>query len=100
MGSARSPVVANGTAAARCCSRRSGGFCQVLEGRVVMPDNPKRSFRSVTLGARADSWLETGDRLVYVLVAGLFLVAALAMAAYSVATFVQDIQGDFPLDLI
>jgi uncharacterized membrane protein (DUF373 family) len=65
-----------------------------------MPDNPRPSSRSASFGARVDAWLESGDRIVYILVACLFLVAALGMAAYSVGTFVHDIRGDFPLDLI
>ena len=48
----------------------------------------------------AGAWLERADRLVYVLVAVLFLGAAVAMGVYSVATFLRDIRGDFPLDLI
>ncbi|HYM14452.1 MAG TPA: phosphate-starvation-inducible PsiE family protein [Dehalococcoidia bacterium] len=37
---------------------------------------------------------------MYVLVAVLFLAAAIAMGGYSIATFVQHVRGDFPLDII
>ena len=44
--------------------------------------------------------LAHGDKLVYASVGLLFLTAALAMGAYSVVVFVQDIRDDFTLDLI
>src|SRR5437762_2333592 len=43
------------------------------------------------------TWADEG---LYFLVAVLFLVAAAAMGVYSVITFVQNIQDDFPLDVI
>ncbi len=52
------------------------------------------------LSAFFEPWLEWSDRAVYLLVAVLFLAAALAMAAYSVWTFVDHLNDDFPLDLI
>ena len=52
------------------------------------------------LSALMEPWLEWADRAVYVLVAVLFLAAALAMGGYSVWTFVQHLNDDFPLDLI
>ncbi len=45
-------------------------------------------------------WLEWADRALYVLVALLFLGAALAMGAYSVVTFVREARHEFPLQLI
>src|SRR3979411_1820241 len=48
---------------------------------------------------RALYWLEHADRLVYSLVAMLFLAAAVAMTLYSVATFVAG-QQEFPLRLV
>ena len=47
-----------------------------------------------------EPWLEEADRYVYVLVAVLFLVAAVAMGCYSVYTFLKNISSDFPLDVI
>src|ERR1700704_4259422 len=52
------------------------------------------------LSAFFEPWLEWSDRAVYLLVAVLFLAAALAMAGYSVWTFVDHLHDDFPLDLI
>lgn len=48
----------------------------------------------------AARWLESADELVYVVVAVLFLVAAVAMGAYSVITFVRDLRNEFTLRLI
>src|SRR3979490_1841091 len=48
---------------------------------------------------RALYWLEHADRLVYSLIAMLFLAAAVAMTLYSVATFVAG-QQEFPLRLV
>ena len=48
----------------------------------------------------AEHWLGQADRVVYVLVAVLFLGAAVAMGCYAVGTFVRDLRGDFTLDLI
>ena len=44
--------------------------------------------------------LEMADRAIYALVGFLFLLAALGMGIYSCVTFVQNLQDDFPLDLI
>jgi uncharacterized membrane protein (DUF373 family) len=52
--------------------------------------------RSVEIAA---TFLDRIDRLVYSIIAVLFLVAALAMAAYSVVIFVAG-RDDFPLRLI
>jgi uncharacterized membrane protein (DUF373 family) len=52
-----------------------------------------------SLHAGATALLDRVDGLVYAVIAGLFLVAALAMAVYSVAFFVTG-QADFPLRLI
>lgn len=45
-------------------------------------------------------WLDWADRAVYVLVALLFLLAAVAMGIYAVITFLQHLHDDFPLQLI
>lgn len=55
--------------------------------------------RSLLSGA-GNRWLEHADQLIYWLVGLLFLVAAMAMVAYSVITFAEDFTGDFPLALI
>ena len=47
-----------------------------------------------------EAWLEQADRALYVLVAILFLVAALAMGRYSLVTFFRHVSDDFPLDVI
>lgn len=47
-----------------------------------------------------ERWLERADKAVYLLVAGLFLAAALLMAGYSVIVFARHLRDDFPLDLI
>ena len=52
------------------------------------------------VSAVVEPWLEWGDRAVYVLVAALFLTAAVAMAGYSVWTFADHLQDDFTLALI
>jgi uncharacterized membrane protein (DUF373 family) len=50
--------------------------------------------------AFAAPWIEFADRALYVIVAVLFLVAALAMAGYAVVTFAQHFGEDFPLRLV
>ncbi|GAC1485939.1 MAG: hypothetical protein NVS1B1_00700 [Candidatus Limnocylindrales bacterium] len=45
-------------------------------------------------------WIEAADRALYVGTAVLFLVAALAMIAYALITFIQHIGEDFPLTLV
>ncbi len=47
-----------------------------------------------------DRGLDMADRAIYVAVAALFLVAAIAMGGYSIGTFVRHLSGDFPLDII
>jgi len=47
-----------------------------------------------------ETWLEQADRALYVLVAILFLIAAVAMGAYSLVTFFRHLNDDFPLDVI
>ena len=47
-----------------------------------------------------ETWLERADVAVYVMIAVLFLLAAMAMGVYSVVTFFQHINDDFPLDII
>lgn len=55
----------------------------------------RRDFRKV-----ADMWLDWGDRAVYILVAILFLAAAVAMGIYAVANFIQHFREGFPEQLI
>jgi uncharacterized membrane protein (DUF373 family) len=57
------------------------------------------SAKRESVYARTVYWLEHADRLVYSLIALLFLAAAVAMTIYSVATFVAGSQ-DFPLRLV
>jgi len=45
-------------------------------------------------------WLEWADRGVYLVVAVLFLLAALAMGGYAVVMFVRSARHGFPLQLI
>jgi uncharacterized membrane protein (DUF373 family) len=45
-------------------------------------------------------FLEWADQALYVLVAVLFFVAAVAMAGYSVETFIKHISDSFPVDVI
>ena len=52
------------------------------------------------LRAGVESWLETADQALYILVAVLFLVAAIAMGGYSIITFLKHIGDEFPLDII
>jgi uncharacterized membrane protein (DUF373 family) len=47
-----------------------------------------------------ETWLERADVAVYAMIAVLFLAAAIAMGVYSVVTFFQHINDDFPLDVI
>ena len=54
-----------------------------------------REFRKV-----ADTWLDWGDRVVYILVAILFLAAAVAMGVYAVVNFLQHYHEGFPEQLI
>src|SRR5262249_5657551 len=48
----------------------------------------------------SESLLELVDSSLYVVIAFLFFVAAVAMAGYSVVTFIENVSGDFPLDVI
>lgn len=57
------------------------------------------SAKRESVYARTMYWLEHADRLVYSLIALLFLAAAVGMTIYSVATFVAGNQ-DFPLRLV
>ncbi len=60
----------------------------------------KRARDEPRLHSIVEPWLDMADRAVYLLVAVLFLVAALAMGGYSVAVFVRHIGSDFPLDIV
>src|SRR5205814_8544919 len=57
-----------------------------------MKEEPRLAF--------PEQWLEHADRALYILVAVLFLVAAVAMGGYSLVTFIQNLGGDFPLGVI
>src|SRR5262249_968262 len=50
--------------------------------------------------ASPERWLELADRALYVFVALLFLVAAVAMGGDSLYTFAKNVGGDLPLDVI
>ena len=57
--------------------------------------------RKTPLSQRVDPLLEWADGILYVAVAVLFFLAALALGVYSVATFVQHLRdNDFPVVLI
>jgi uncharacterized membrane protein (DUF373 family) len=47
-----------------------------------------------------ETWLERADVAVYVMIAVLFLAAAMAMGVYTVITFFQHVNDNFPLDII
>ena len=49
---------------------------------------------------RAEAWLDRADQGIYILVALLFLAAALAMGIYALVTFAVHIRDDFLLQLI
>lgn len=48
------------------------------------------------LNAATGPWLDWTDNALYVLVAILFLVAAIAMGVYSVVHFAENLDGDIP----
>ena len=60
-----------------------------------MADRNSNALKRIT-----ETWLERADVAVYAMVAVLFLGAAVAMGVYSVVTFFQHINDDFPLDII
>jgi uncharacterized membrane protein (DUF373 family) len=60
------------------------------------PDSPRRRG----LLRLTELWLARADRTVYVWVALLFLLAAVAMTVYSVLTFVLHLGQNFPLQLV
>ena len=78
---------------------RAGTNPGVRYASATMADHTRPQRRSLLTGA-GNRWLEHADQLIYWLVGLLFLVAALAMVAYSVTTFAQDFNGNFPLGLI
>jgi uncharacterized membrane protein (DUF373 family) len=47
-----------------------------------------------------EGWLDGADRAIYIMVASLFLAAAIAMGVYAIITFIEHIQEDFLLQLI
>src|SRR6266566_5236666 len=51
-------------------------------------------------GSVIETWIERADQAIYLVVALLFLVAALAMGGYSVVTFVRNFSDDIPLDVV
>lgn len=60
-----------------------------------MAERNDNALRRIT-----ETWLERADVAVYVMIAVLFLAAALAMGVYSVVTFFQHINDPFPLVII
>jgi uncharacterized membrane protein (DUF373 family) len=60
-----------------------------------MPERTDNALKRIT-----ETWLERADVAVYVMIAVLFLAAAMAMGVYSVVTFFQHINDDFPLDIV
>jgi uncharacterized membrane protein (DUF373 family) len=77
-----------------CYLRASRGYRK--ERR--MPPKPSRTMDQI--GRVVEPWLERADQAIYVLVAVLFLTAAVAMGVYSVVTFVRHMNQDFPLELV
>lgn len=68
--------------------------------KVLLAQGNAHSYYQHDLTGRAAQWLEWADHLVYVLVALLFLGAAMAMGGYAVITFVHSTSQSFPLRLI
>ena len=62
---------------------------------MAAPEHPRSQ-----LLATVETWLDGVDRAIYILVAILFLVAALAMGFYSIITFMQHVREDFLRQLI
>jgi uncharacterized membrane protein (DUF373 family) len=74
-----------------CCRQPTG-----IESTMAPDPHPRgRDLHRLT-----EPWLEWADRAVYVLVALLFLGAAVAMGGYAVVTFVREARHEFPLQLI
>jgi len=65
-----------------------------------MQNEPGRPEHRAVAHLFPHAWLEFGDQLLYFLVAVLFLGAAGAMGVYAVVNFVENVTGDFPLDII
>lgn len=63
----------------------------------MQPDESREPDRPLGV---IDRWLDRADQLVYAVVAILFLIAAAAMAVYSVVVFVEKVNQDFPSQLI
>jgi len=68
-----------------------------MRGHSDEPHDDSRWSRSARL---AERWLELGDQTIYVIVAILFLAAAVAMGGYSVLTFLRHINDDFAFQLV
>lgn len=63
----------------------------------MQPDESREPDRPLGV---VDAWLDRADQLVYAIVVILFLIAAAAMAVYSVVVFLQRVNQDFPTQLI
>jgi uncharacterized membrane protein (DUF373 family) len=62
-----------------------------------MPEPGKRGRHPITT---IETWLDGVDRAIYIMVAILFLAAAIAMGVYAILTFIEHIKEDFLLQLI
>ena len=61
---------------------------------------PPGHRRRTDLRRIAEPWLEQADRAIYVIVALLFLAAALAMGGYALITFLRHLNEAFPVQLV
>ena len=61
-----------------------------------LPPRPATSERRLLI----EPFLERADRVVYVAIAVLFLLAAIAMGGYSVVVFIRNMNEDFPIQLV
>src|SRR5438132_925637 len=80
------------------------GGARIGAGRDRWAGTLRNRLRTVRAPSSArdaiDRVLDQADRAIYLAVAGLFLVAALAMGGYSISTFIRHLNDDFPLDII
>lgn len=60
----------------------------------------RQRSKQVSLMHYAEPLLERADQSVYILVAILFLAAAVAMGGYAIVHLLQNLHNDFPLQII